>query len=160
MLLKTKEILEKSNYYIRYDYHDKERGSEIYISWKNIRYIFRYDYEKQELYSSYEDIVISCEEYIVPCLVDLLLNSIASEFGYSGKLILKYYKGNFVINTLFDSMSNKEQSDKFQNLLELYQDMMVNNVVPEHFELAKEHNIQDGYRLLAELYLGVSIELS
>ena len=160
MLLKTKEILEKSNYYIRYDYYDKEQGSELYISWKNIRYTFRYDYEKHELHSSYENIIIPCEEYMVPCLIDLLLNSISSNHGYSGSLILKYYKGNFVINTLFDSIGDKEQSEKFQNLLELYQDMLMNNVMPEHFDLAKEHNIENGYKLLAELYLGVSIELS
>ena len=149
-VLSIKEILEKGDYLITYQYDTKYEIGKISISWTKETFILKY--AKGKLSNNFTNEVINCREEYAKGYAYLILNSICKKYNYPLKFVKFVCDGEEVKTLSFNDATTN--SDFFYLVKDFYED----GLKPTHYELAKLHGIELPMKDVIHYYMGMSNE--
>lgn len=154
MLKFTKEILKDCDYLIEYDFDGKNQAiikcpfvdaGTIVIKWNPTI---------KSLVNTWTNEAIECPDYAAAIIAQFILQEICKYFKYPYHFVLFKLQNNNTTLFYFDVSKNIKKS---KDLDDLSQDIMNNGVRPEHFLIAEQFEIGEGFKALVEYYLGIKL---
>lgn len=152
------DILQKTNYFISYNFSD-DKHAEVFVSWKNISYLIRWDEKSQSVLSDYKDIQISCPRYSAASMVFAIFNDILTEYKYPINYVFYHLEGNIAKTFYFDICQDDEEIQKTMDLQYVTENLIKNGLQRSDVELAKNFNFYPGLKAVSDYILNTEEEL-
>lgn len=135
------DVLQKANYYIKYNYLKKSNSAILSFVVDNdpFELVFRFDNKSNTLFMSNgkRDKAIPCSARVAPLVVKAYLHRIAKIKNYPIKYIIYQRDGN-IVNTGFSFQESEKLSKDFVYLL---WDIIDCGLTDEHIAIAKDEGI-------------------
>lgn len=154
MLKYVKDVLKECDYLIEYNFDGKNQAIIKCPFLENKTICIKWNPALKAIVNTWTNEAIECPEYAVPVLAHFVLKAICEYFKYPYDFVLFKLQDNNTTSFYFDI---EEKSEKTKDLNDLAQDLMNNGVRPEHFLLAEQFEVKEGFKALVEYFLGIKI---
>lgn len=136
------EILKATEYYIEYRFFSKESRAEVYVSWCDQIFNFRYDNQQNRFISDEFELSVPCQRCSAPSLMYLSLQNIVKEFKYPYQLVFFKIDGN-VTNSFYFELPNltAKEMNAIMSLQYIIEDFNTGGLTEEHFSMLVDNEM-------------------
>lgn len=150
----TQDILEKTNYYICYNFDAMNNTGRIYSTY-DPEIDFSFKYEEGQLISNLE--TIDCPPYMAQIIIDTKLREICEQYNFPYDLVIKRFNDNKTYYLRFPVPGMDE--NQLETMMEIAAELQTVGLKPSVVTLVKEAGVQDGFKILFNYLYDAKIDL-
>jgi len=157
------DILNKCNYYIKYDYANSIGTVTVSLLEHNKT---TFEWDKDSLLLSISDekagnYQIECPPYVAPLLCYTILYNLCDYYKYPYYLVQFYHNGIRTNSFVYEIIDQNDDINlkKFEYLSIIVEDLLVEGLWPDHIELAQENEINDGLSIILSYLYGTEFNI-